>query len=512
MTPATKATLSLLVLFTAFAAPVANADDTINVPGPLSPRELAVPADADPDTVRLTDDTGRTIPLTGERTRSGAENLRVLPPKLAEGTYTISHREGSETFTVGDPTTSTPSSGDGPSPWLIAAPLLLLAAVLLATGRRRLGTLTLLAALAVPVTGALLPSDADTDAPDPCANIELWETRLRCMYDHVQDALDAGGVAHAVDRLEALASRPDGRWGVACHEIAHYLGQISWKETSDTRRLVEAGTLSCSFGYFHGLLESIGTYTSDETFPQTAADVCDRLGKRFAIAAEDGSVRECAHGIGHAAMWRHNENLTSARRVCTGLADETWQEECDSGAVMSWVFARESARVENRPQDAPEPAVAKPLDLCSPPLGSPTYGCVDGALSGTLRSEYDDSLEWCRTRPEQAATCASSLGRRLMAWEVENLVDAADEARRLCTVLHGEPAGRNECMTAVAWTHLHILRDYPRTQKFCAATGPEFAAGCRNGVLRFYETMLRRGDGSGGEIPADVLEELRRGN
>lgn len=498
------------VLTLSWAAP-AGAEDTINVPGPLSPRELSVTAETDPDQVRLTDRDGRDIPLTGEGTRLENGTLTVFPPKLPEGTYTLSHPGGSETFAVGDATPERRAEQGTFPLWAVPAALLLLGIALLATRRRRVGALVVAIAAISTVVPAMLPSRLDPGAADPCSNIEAWETRIRCMLDHMQDAVEAGGVEAAVDRLEALVSGTGSRWGVACHEVAHYLGQISLKETTDVERLVDAGTLSCSFGYFHGLLEALGTYSTDEDFPETAFSVCARLEERFEVAAEDGSARECAHGIGHAAMWRHNENLLAARPVCDDLTETSWREQCDAGAVMSWVFARESARTGNRPQDAPEPTVTKPLDLCSPPFGTPNSGCIDGALSGTLRGEYDDSLAWCRENPEYSTTCAASLGRRLMFWEVEGNFDAAGEARRLCLGLHGEGDGRQRCMSEIVWMHLHVLRDYPQTETFCRDVGAEFSSGCREGILLFYETMLRRGDGSSGEIPPDVLEELQRG-
>jgi len=504
--------VALLVVLASSLPGRVSADDTINAPGPLSPRELsvAVPEGTTSADLVLRDAVGRVVPLTGAGVLVAGGVARVFPPKLAEGSYALVHPGGEEVVVVGDAAAAaeTPAGGSRPSLLLFAVPFLVLGVVLGALRRPWPAGLALALGVGVALVPAVRGGASDVSAPDPCSAVAIWEDRVRCMSAHMRDVLVANGVAAAVDRLEFLASRPGGRWATDCHEIAHYLGQIAWKETADVGRLLDAGTLSCSFGYFHGLLESMGTYSDDVSFPATSLALCAGLGGRFAVAEEDGSVRECAHGIGHAAMWRHNEDLTAARPVCAALPEESWREECDSGAVMSWVFAREAARTEGRPQDAPVPTVGKPVDLCAPPHGSPTRGCVDGALSGTLFAEYEESLAWCRARPASAEACSGSLGRRLMTWEVEGVGPAAPQAVRLCGEIHAQDAARQDCMATMSWMHLHVLRDYAKTSVFCDLVGAAFSSGCREGVLRFYETMIRRGDGSAGEIPEDVAAEI----
>lgn len=501
----------VLVLFSSLSSVTFAAEDTVIVPGPLSPRELSVPFTLDTDDIRLTDAAGRRIPFTGKGVQANGDRLSVFPPKLAEGVYVLSYPGGAETFTVGEELVLDSSSGKPVLLWGAAFAILVLGGILFVARRRKIAVSFALVALVLPLSSILFSPTPDIQAADPCLGIYEEPAHLRCMFDHVRSVLNDGDVARAVDRLEVLAGR-HARWGSYCHEAAHYLGQLSWKETSDVERLVSAGTLSCSFGYFHGLLESIGTYSTDDNFPSIGLSVCTILKDVYVKADQDGSVRECAHGIGHASMWRHNEDLTAARSVCSELPQESWRQECDSGSVMSWVSARELSRVENRPQDAPEPVVAKPLDLCSPPLGVPTSGCVSGALSGTLRAEYADSLAWCRDNPGQEQPCASSLGRRMVTWAQFDGFDIPREARKMCQALHSTAAGMQDCISEVSWTHLFMLRDYDKTQKLCIAIGEDFAPGCRKGILLVYERMLLRGDESIGKVPPDVLAELGQSN
>jgi hypothetical protein len=505
--------LALAGLLTLLPGGRVLAEEAINVPGPLSPREVTLPAPegSAPADFTLRDADGSVIPLTGSGVVISDGYARITPPKLAEGVYHLEHPGGREMLTVGEPSAAGSPTSSLPL-WVFAAPFLVLGLILLTRGGKLLGGGAIALALAIPAVGLISGDRARIDAPDPCGAITESQALRRCMLDHVTDVVETSGIAAAVQRLEHLSARSGSGWSKECHDVAHYLGQASLRTDFDAERLVEVGTISCSFGYFHGLLEVLGTYSSDDDFPARALELCLELGERFAVVAADGSDRECAHGIGHAAMWRYNEDLERARPVCAALPEDTWVEECDSGVVMSWVFARESSRSAGRPEDAPSPLVEKPLDLCTPPYAQPTSGCIDGALSGTLRAEYDDTLAWCVARPEFGDICTNGLARRLTAWQIEDAgFDMVGETGRLCSALYTERAGVDECVANVSWAHLYFLRDYPRTEQFCRELGDALTRACRDGVLRFYETLLRRGDRSGGEIPPDVLAELENG-
>ena len=487
------------------------ADDTIIVPGPLSPRKISIPFVENSADVYLTDSTGLRIPLTGNGTQIDDGQTSIFPPKLAHGSYTITYPGGTKMFSVGDTLLAESASRNLPLIWVVTGSVLFLGIILFATRRRVLALGCTLVAIMLPFAFTMFSPTLDTQAPDPCLGIYDDTASKRCMFEHIQAVLNTDGAAQAVDRLTVLSARANTSWGLACHELAHSIGQRVWREASKTENLVKAGTLSCGFGYFHGLLESVGMYSTDSDFPGAALTVCAALEKHFPYAEKSGSIVECMHGIGHASMWRYNENLLAARRVCAGLSKELWQRECDAGSIMSWVFAREASRTENRPQDAPEPVVNKALDLCSPPLGTPTPGCVSGALFGTLKDEYTDSVTWCLKNPDQRDICVSSLRMRIVTWiswdEVEKY-DGPGESRKLCETLYADSTRRQLCISEISWYHLQALRDYRKTQIFCLAVGAEYAEGCRRGILLFYSKISAVGDAAFGEVPPDVLAEL----
>ncbi len=505
---------STLVFASPLALPAVTfaTDDTIIVPGPLSPRKISIPFAENSASIYLTDSAGRQIPLTGNGTQIDDDQTSIFPPKLAQGSYTITYPGGTKMFSVGDALLEESAPRNLPLIWVVTGSILFLGIILFATRRRVLALGCTLIAIMLPFAFTMFSPTLDTRAPDPCLGVyDMTETK-RCMSAHIQSILDADGVAQAVNRLTTLSAGTNTAWGLACHEIAHTIGQRVWREASKTENLVKAGTLSCDFGYFHGLLESVGMYSTDSDFPGAALTICTTLEKHFPYAEQNGSIRECMHGIGHASMWRHNENLLAARRVCAGLSKELWQRECDAGSIMSWVFAREASRTENRPQDAPEPVVTKALDLCSPPLGTPTPGCVSGALFGTLKDEYTDSVAWCFKNPDQKDACVSSLRMRIVTWmDVDAKYDGPGESIKLCETLYADSTGRQVCISEISWYHLQALRDYRKTQIFCRAIGEEYAEGCRKGILLVYSKVAAIGDTAFGEVPPDVLKELERG-
>jgi len=497
----------------------------------VSPRAVKLPAGVDAGSVKLTDDNGRVIPMTGEQARKDAEALLVFPPKLGKGTYSLSYPGGVETIVVGKPQTPTevnePKSDPKLNPWLLGLPPLVLAAALYMTKRRRLGALALVVALGVPLVGNLLPEIDLNSATDPCppAGYYVSEDIYECMTTYMQTLVLQEGVAAAMSRLELLSERDEGDWDLRCHGLSHDIGAYGWKTELDPETLVDSGTLSCNFGYFHGILETMGTYVTDEKFSETALLVCDRLVERFSVSPDGIGARDCAHGVGHAVMWRHNGNLTRAAPVCETLKNLVWVEECRAGAVMSWVFARDAAVDNGRPQDAPEPAVSTTLDLCAPPYGTTTKGCVEGALSGTQPVEYRKSLEWCATTPRFVDACYMALGRLLVMWDsmadpasckancTDRYVKFANEAADMCeTVIADTDPDRikniNTCVIATSWSYQSLRLDYAESFKMCTQIEAYMQNACKAGILQYLRDRQNRGDNVGVNIPKHILEQI----
>lgn len=493
------------------------ADSSLDLRGPFTPRAVLLPVgvhDIAADEITLFDSEGDVIPLTGEMiTVDDDGTTAVLLPKLSEGTYSLRYPGGEQKLLIGQGRApverglaTSSNRGNFFSMTLLGTGVLL--AMLLLRRRRVLpGLLVLSGVLAGGVLLVLSPGKSfeQVTAPDTCSVVGDWGAREDCMYDHILQTLERDGVRGAVARLEYLVAAPNSLWPQSCHEVAHYLGQLGWRQVKSLEEAVTVGTVSCSFGYFHGMLESMGTYLDDETFAEQILTVCPMLAATFFPndgAGSAGPGRECVHGIGHASMWRTNEDLIRAVPVCSALRLDLDREECIAGATMSWIFAREQARVEGTERDLPLPRVATPLELCAPPYGEATPGCVEGALTGTTFEEYDTAVKWCAERRALAATCASTLVRRLVYWENSKIDDLVDAAQSLCQELATDAYLSSTCIERLSWLHIHRGREYVKTRALCARANQLDA--CLRGIALFYDHARITGDKSVGTVPAGL--------
>jgi hypothetical protein len=494
-----------------------TADSSLELRGPFTPRAVVLPTGVraiTADEVTLFDSDGAMIPLTGRQvTVDDDGTTAVLLPKLSEGTYLLRYpggeRElliGTERAPIGRDLETSGNGGDFFAVTLLGTGAML--AMLLLVRRRMLpGLLVLGGTIAGGALLLLSPVDSlgQVSAPDPCSVVRDWGVRENCMYDHILETLDRDGVRDAVARLEYLVATPNSLWPQSCHEVAHYLGQLGWRQVASLEDAVKVGTVSCSFGYFHGMLESMGTYLDDATFAEQILTVCPMVATTFFpddASGNAGPGRECVHGIGHASMWRTNEDLPRAVPVCAALQAEPDREECIAGATMSWIFAREQARAEGTERDLPLPRVATPLELCAPPYGEATPGCVEGALTGTTFEEYTLAVAWCAERDALAATCASTLVRRLVYWENNKINDLVGAAQSLCQELATNEYLSSTCIERFSWLHMYRGREYETTRALCARTYQLEA--CLRGIALFYDHARTTGDKSVGAVPAGL--------
>jgi hypothetical protein len=449
--------------------------------------------------------------LTGGGVVSAEGGTFAYLPKLPEGSYVLSYSGGSVEVLIGDAAAPTPEPAPGRLQRIAAGAALLFAVVLVLVSARRRSKVFLVPGLGLATLGVvLLAAGADhsdlSTLPDPCPQVE--GASQDCMVDHMETVFAAEGPKAAVARLEQLASRPGSAWEQGCHDPAHYLGHFAGRVDEPIAELVAYGTLTCSFGYFHGLLEVLGTYSTDEAFPRTAQEVCRLLEASFEGEVRLQDIRECAHGIGHAAMWRTNEDYGRAREVCAGLGTPEKVDECISGAVMSWVFAKEQALKTGRVDELPEPRVGNPVELCAPPHGDLGAGCVDGALMGVEFADFESSLDWCRANLSVAEVCGRSLSRNVMAWELRGLTSATELLPGLCESLVTDSYQESSCLSDGAFFHMYFIRDFERAKEFCASVRPDKVADCRRGIAVFYAQGAARGDKSVGEPPAEIADEV----
>lgn len=456
-----------------------------------------VPTGIDPVEVRLVDAGGVGIPLTGDAAVLAGGVLKVYPPRLPVGEYRLLYPGGEQAVTVGDPPFPALDGSSGESGTPLWVYLLLGAGVpalaLLTRPRRRL--------LAVPLfgmslLGAVLLFTGGSDAApasqgDPCALADLVED---CASEYVLGLFESEGPNVASEELRRLSGAEDSRWASICHEIAHDLGSRTFRVSLDPKESISFGFTDCSLGYVHGVLEAMGTYLSDEEFPVAVVDACSRLDELF-LPEGAQSIFGCHHGVGHAAMWRFNESLESAMPVCDRFDLPRQREECKVGAIMEWVYADQRATVSGRPQDAPLPRVASPLELCEPPLSDLSEGCVEGALTSVNKQGVEGSAQWCSENPSVIEACLRSLARRVVQIDLSEGGSFLEQPMSFCG-LFADEATRENCAMQVGYMHLFLSRSVSAAGKVCNAFPSGLVTRCREGndqVRKYAESL---GDGS----------------
>jgi hypothetical protein len=462
------------------------------------PREVVVPGGAGSGEVTLLDSVGVAIPLTGEGHVDRGADLVIFPPRLPAGEYLIRHDRGEFRFEVGQPpfASATPREPTGGFPWF---PVLLLTAAVpgvvlaLRSGRRVLA----LPLLGVAAVGGflLLTGDSDvvsTGKGDPC--LAQQSGLLDCATTHVLGVFESDGVAAASEELLRISTTPGSPWAPICHEVAHTLGELAFRTSRDPSGVFNTGFLDCSLGYVHGALEAMGTYLPDADLPGALVAACTRLDELFLPTGAE-SILGCQHGAGHAAMWRYNENLTPARGVCDRFASPRQREECKVGALMEWVYAGQRAAVSGRAVDAPLPRVASPLELCAPPHGELTAGCVEGALTAVGKADVVEATNWCVENPSVLAACVTSLARRVVQIDLSEGGSFLSDPMSFCGLFTGD-AARSECARRLGYMHLFLSRSTSAAEQLCSSFPTELVAPCRDGNREVREYAESLGDGS----------------
>jgi hypothetical protein len=508
--------LASCMLLLGLVAPAASAEEDPFLTDAAPPRVVQV--DAPPGEVTLFDEQGVEIPLTGVGTKQAEGSISLYPPRLPSGVYTIRHTGGEMTLTVGSPqeldriTTTAVPQGNRWLPWLLVVIPLGPAVLLLARRRWRAGSLALVASITVAGLLTLAGSDAPRGVlvqGDPCVGVESAQIR-GCATGYVLDVLATHGPLPASQELTRLAAQPASQWAPVCHEVAHELGTRTWLLTRSVDETIAAGSTDCSLGYVHGLLEVLGTYLDDETFPAAAKKACDGLDDlyrtgRLADQAGSGpaSLLGCHHGAGHAAMWRFNEDLTKALPVCAGFDQAPQQEECRVGAVMEWVYADQRAQASGRDADRPQPQVTQPVELCMPPLGVLSSGCIEGAITAVTATDIEATRQWCVEHPDVLGACVQSLARRMVQIELSQKIPVLQDVASFCSSLGGAFLAA-ECADRFGYMLLFLSRDMNRTQEFCDRLPDDQRAGCRRGVATVLEYAEKVGDSSFNLTPSNT--------
>ncbi len=517
--------LGVLLLATGIAAPPAAAEgvstpagerelilqpDSVVVAGELAyPTVLRYPG-ADPTVLDLL--SGRVVqPRSLEDAEPGTW-IRV--PQLPVGSYRVDGSAGSMSFRI-DPESGEPveisgldsRTGSG-FPWWV--PLLALPGIALLRRRR--------AALLLALPVLLLAGALSLTRPDPSRSLTWQECdllgasggreqellRRDCKVRYLLTTLgpDASGNREVATFMTTVTDQ-------GCHEVAHLAGYYFSRINPDVDVARRAMLLGCNDGFAHGVLEALAVFTSDTGFVETTNEICESF--------EDQAYRRtCAHGVGHAMLWRTGGDLMETWDLCGTIRDERSDDmdvlfnrfkltdtryssraECKSASIMEWSdrwrfeqFAGTSTVLS--------PVLEEPMDICIPGPGSVDLdeemfqvGCYLGTNFRTRNPEK--AAARCNEVAPYPVSCFAALGDNLAQFAPYGIgereyFELARTIGQACTTAI-EEAASFACARHLSYRFRVSVRSGSESAKLCSVLPARLGPGCVDGQ-RFAEDVL----------------------
>jgi len=270
-----------------------------------------------------------------------------------------------------------------------------------------------------------------------------WRSlELRPLYEKHIAAIGANGLIEEVQRI-----RP------TCHDEGHDLGRVIYARTLDLAAALHTCQDACFSGCMHGvLMEAMGAEESElglanvrEAIPTMCAS--DTLTELYLPG-------DCAHGMGHAAMYLSGYGITTAIEACDTFSEYPMRYYCATGAYMEYVNTRSRNGVSLAPCDtAPYPAacfryrmvhvirehyrangtLAGLQDACASLDGKYRAGCFHGL--GNAHSPGIAQRKWslsgvCGGEPDDQYACIEGAMERMAKY-------APKSAERVCATVSG---------------------------------------------------------------------------
>lgn len=151
-------------------------------------------------------------------------------------------------------------------------------------------------------------------------------------YKQVADLLyNTFGLSKTLNLLSANEKYPEVY--ARCHEVTHYLSRQEYEKQKNIAKVYAVCDSTCHGGCYHGTLEaylkehvSKAKYNLVSAFPKVCGDKKDYQ--------KPIEYNECLHGMGHAAMFVKDMELTESLTLCDTFSEREHKERCQTGVFM----------------------------------------------------------------------------------------------------------------------------------------------------------------------------------
>src|SRR3989344_4745084 len=154
-----------------------------------------------------------------------------------------------------------------------------------------------------------------------------------CYAEAAADFFRLFGTKKVLDIFEAEESKP--QIFARCHEAAHYLGRLEYKDKQSIREAYRQCSPVCHGGCYHGVIE--GYFLQKNIYVYGNQNITSEILGTCGKLEDYGQPRlyyECLHGIGHAMMLISGDELPDSLKLCDNLRNDEEREACYSGAFM----------------------------------------------------------------------------------------------------------------------------------------------------------------------------------
>jgi hypothetical protein len=235
-----------------------------------------------------------------------------------------------------------------------------------------------------------------------CKKNTKEEEKIYCFEKIIDVILARGDPDPAFDLISGLY-KSEPNFAQTCHSLAHKIGEKAYAQfkTGDDFKLSEK-TAYCSYGFYHGFMETLLINTKDIS---EAGAFCDYVDKKLRHITGDAKL-SCYHGIGHGTVGVHDPRVKGdtqklidpAIELCEQVStNEDQMFRCSSGvfnAIAIFIMTGEYSLPLDRDD---------PLSLCRKQkenLKTSCYGNMNTVLSWMTRNSFKDASRFAEKEPD----------------------------------------------------------------------------------------------------------------
>ncbi len=165
----------------------------------------------------------------------------------------------------------------------------------------------------------------------PAHNCQTSPTYNDCVDTYFLKLARAEGTVSALAKATDVY-KTDARFRTGCHNAMHTIGRNASREFVDIPSAFAKGTFLCWSGYYHGVVEGVLRNSGGEVISRETLNTLCVPSDLLPL----GSFARfhCTHALGHAIMYRVNNDLPVALTHCTSLLIEADRHRCALGAFM----------------------------------------------------------------------------------------------------------------------------------------------------------------------------------